>query len=132
MRLVSLLPSATEIVFALGAADELVGRSPECDYPPAALDVPVVSRNLIDPDVLSSGEIDAAVARHLSGGGSLYQIDEAALRAARPDLIVTQALCEVCAASIHDVLAVAAQLDRRPEVVSLDPRNLRQIGRAHV
>ncbi len=127
MRIVSLLPSATEIVFALGGGDELVGRSPECDYPPEALDVPVVSRNRIDPNVLSSGEIDAMVARHVADGGSLYQVDEDALRMARPDLILTQALCDVCAASMHDVIAVAARLDHRPEVLSLDPRDLRQV-----
>jgi len=134
VRIVSLLPSATEMVFALGAGDDLVGRSPECDYPPEALDVPVVSENRIDPNRLSSGEIDAAVAGHLADGGSLYRVDEEALRAARPDLILTQALCEVCAASIHDVVAVAGRLDLRPDILSLDPRDLRPVfdGIVHV
>ena len=132
MRVVSLLPSATEIVFGLGAGDELVGRSPECDYPPEARDVPVVSRNLIDPAVLSSHEIDRAVASHLGDGGSLYHVDEAALQAARPDVILTQALCEVCAASLNDVKAVASKLDHRPEIVSLDPRNLHEVFEAIV
>lgn len=132
MRVVSLLPSATEIVFALGAGDELVGRSPECDYPPEARDVPVVSRNLIDPTVLSSHEIDRAVTSHLGDGGSLYHVDEAALHAARPDVILTQALCEVCAASLNDVVAVASKLDHRPDIVSLDPTDLRQVFEAIV
>jgi len=127
VRIVSLLPSATEIVFGLGAGDELVGRSPECDHPPEALEVPVVSENRIEPSRPSSAEIDAAVASHLADGGSLYRIDRRALRAARPDLILTQALCDVCAASIHDVAAVAATLDARPEILSLDPRDLRPV-----
>lgn len=127
MRVVSLLPSATEIVYAIGAGDELVGRSPECDYPPEARRVPVVSHNLIDPTVLSSREIDDAVARHLAEGGSLYHVDEAALREARPDVILTQNLCDVCAASIDTVVAVAAKLGRRPDIVSLDPRDLDEV-----
>ena len=127
MRVVSLLPSATEIVFALGAGDELVGRSPECDYPPQAIEVPVVSKNRIDPTVLSSAEIDAAVERHVAVGGSLYHVDEDALRMARPDLVLTQALCDVCAASMGDVVTAASRLDHRPEVLSLDPRNLRDV-----
>ena len=129
MRIVSLLPSATEILFALGLEDEIVGVSPECDYPPAARTKPVVSQNLIEPEAMGQGDIDAAVVAHLREGGALYHVNVEKLRAAAPDVIFTQNLCEVCAASVQDVTAVAAELPKRPEIVSLDPSDLDEVIR---
>jgi len=124
MRIASLLPSATEILFALGLDDEVVGVSPECDFPAAARDRPVLSRNLIHPETMTQREIDGKVVQHLHDGGSLYHIDAGLLEAAAPDVIFTQGLCEVCAASIEDVKSVASKLSRPPKVVSLDPTDL--------
>src|SRR3989441_4434628 len=124
MRLASLLPSATEILFALGLDDEVGGVSPECDFPAAARERPVLSRNLIHPETMTQREIDGKVVQHLHDGGSLYHIDAGLLEAAAPDVIFTQGLCEVCAASIQDVKAVASKLSHPPKVVSLDPTDL--------
>ena len=124
MRIASLLPSATEILFALGLQDEVVGVSPECDYPPAAKGKPVLSRNVIHPDMMSQAEIDAKVRQHLQHAGSLYHIDEEMLAKVEPDIVFTQGLCEVCAASIEDVTSVASRLRPAPRVVSLDPTDL--------
>jgi len=124
MRIVSLLPAATEIVYALGLGDDLVGVSPECDYPPAACDKPVVSRALLPTEGESSGETSRIVGERLESGGALYQVDEAALRAAQPDLIVTQGLCAVCAPTLGDVEDVARRLPNEPDILSLDPHRL--------
>ena len=124
MRIVSLVPSATETLFALGLQDEVVGVSPECDFPPAARDKPVLSRNTIQPETMSQAAIDGKVAEHLRGGGSLYHVDARLLEEAAADVIFTQGLCEVCAASIEDVKSVASKLARPPEVISLDPTDL--------
>ena len=124
MRIASLVPSATEILFALGLGDEIVGVSPECDYPAAAREKPALSRNAIHPDSLTQGEINGKVVQHLHDGGSLYHIDAALLEAAAPDVIFTQGLCEVCAASIGDVTSAASKLPHPPRVVSLDPTDL--------
>jgi iron complex transport system substrate-binding protein len=124
MRIASLLPSATEILFALGLDDEVVGVSPECDYPAAARGKTVLSRNLITPEMMSQGEIDAKVVEHLRDGGSLYHVDDRLLEEAAPDVIFTQGLCEVCAASIEDVKSAASKLPKPPKVVSLDPTDL--------
>ena len=97
MRIASLLASATEMVYALELGDRLVAISHECDYPPEALSRPRVSRPRFDPAGLSSGAIDAAVRASMASHGAVYQLDEDGLRAARPDLILTQAVCEVCA-----------------------------------
>ncbi|MFZ2503892.1 MAG: cobalamin-binding protein, partial [Nocardioides sp.] len=96
MRIVSLLPSATEILFALGAADDLVGVTFECDYPPEARAKTVVSTSTL-PEGLDAAGIDAAVSAALAAGEDLYRLDTAALAALEPDLVVTQALCAVCA-----------------------------------
>ncbi|MGH2468077.1 MAG: ABC transporter substrate-binding protein, partial [Candidatus Limnocylindrales bacterium] len=127
MRIVSLLPSATEIVFALGLGDELVGRSHECDHPPEALAVPVMTRAAgAGPDP-SSREIHQRVKERLHGGSSLYELDEAALAAAHPDLILTQELCAVCAVNYRQVTAAVRRLDAEATVVSLEPASIEGI-----
>ena len=124
MRICSFLPSATEIIYALGRGDSLCGVSHECDFPPDARTKPVVVRSRIDPAALSSREIDEAVRDLALRGENIYEIDEAALAAARPDLVITQRLCEVCAVSFEDVERAAARLDPPPAVMSLDPHGL--------
>jgi iron complex transport system substrate-binding protein len=126
MRIVSLVPSATETLFALGLGAEVSAVTHECDYPPQALNVPKVTRDVIGPG-LGPAEIDAAVRALTEAGRSIYELDEAALRRLQPDLIVTQALCSVCAVSVDDVRAVAARLDPVPEIVSLDPHTLGEV-----
>jgi iron complex transport system substrate-binding protein len=128
MRIVSLLPSATEIVCALGAGDELVGISHECDFPAAIRDRPVLTRSRIDPSG-TSGAIDAAVRDVLRGALSIYAVDEERLAALAPDVIVTQDLCEVCAVSLDDVRAAVARLAHRArvEIVSLRPTHLADV-----
>lgn len=127
MRIASLLPSATEIVCALGLADALVGVSHECDFPPEVVGRPVLTAPKIDPRG-TSAEIDAAVRRLVRDGLSVYRIEDAALRAARPDLIVTQDQCEVCAVSFGEVeQAARALLDAPAHIVSLRPLRLDDI-----
>jgi iron complex transport system substrate-binding protein len=121
MRICSLLPSATEIVAALGLADQLVGVSEECRWPPEVVGKPVVTAARIDPARLSSREIDAAVRDAVRDGRSLYAVDAELIAALAPDVIVTQDLCTVCAVSSGE-LASACPLPA--EIVSLDPRNL--------
>lgn len=126
-RIASLLPSATEIVCLLGAEDELVGVSHECDFPASARGKRVLTRSRIE-DEGSSGAIDAAVREVLRDALGLYAVDDAGLRAARPDVIVTQDLCEVCAVSLDDVRAAVARLAARAaeevQIVSLSPTRL--------
>ena len=127
MRIVSLLPAATEICFALGLGNDLVGVSPDCDHPPAAGEKPVVSRTLLQYEGKSSGETSRMVGERLESGGGLYQVDEPALRRADPDLILTQGLCEVCAPTLGDVEDVARRLPREPAILSLDPHRLMDV-----
>ncbi len=127
MRIVSLLPAATEIAFAIGLGADVVGVSPESDYPAPARDVPKVSRTLLNDRPGSSAETSRAVGERLAAGSALYEIDEEALTAARPDVILTQALCEVCAPMVDDVRAAAGRLPRKPKIVSLDPHSLRDV-----
>src|SRR5688572_20264012 len=126
MRIVSLVPSATEMLFALGLGSEVTAVTHECDHPAAARDLPTVTRDLIGPG-LPPAEIDRAVRELTEQGRAIYELDEDALRRARPDLIVTQALCAVCAVSYDDVKTVAERLDPVPEVVSLDPHTLGEV-----
>jgi len=123
MRIVSLVPHATELLFALGLDEEVVGVTHECDYPADALALPKVTRDAL-PAGLSAGEIDAAVRERTSAGESIYELDTAELAALEPDLIVTQALCPVCAVSYEDVAAIADQLPSQPRVIALDPKTL--------
>lgn len=127
MRIVSLLPSATDLVCSLGLRDQLVGRTHECDWPPGIEDVPVMTTDALDTGLMSSGEIDRAVGTSTHTGSSIYALDHEALAAARPDLILTQELCEVCAVSYTEVLRAARVMDIGPRVVSLEPGTLEEI-----
>jgi iron complex transport system substrate-binding protein len=126
MRIVSLVPSATEMLFALGVGDEVIAVTHECDYPPEALELPRVTRDVIGPG-LPPDEIDRAVRELTEQGRAIYELDEQALRRLQPDLIVTQALCAVCAVSYDDVRAVAERLDSRPQVLALDPHTVGEV-----
>jgi iron complex transport system substrate-binding protein len=123
VRIASLVPSATEMLFALGLGEQVVAVTHECDYPPEAETKRRLTRSLV-PEGLSAGEIDAAVRKLTGEGRHLYALDEDALTELDVDLIVTQALCEVCAVSYDDVVAVATRLPTRPQVISLDPDDL--------
>jgi iron complex transport system substrate-binding protein len=126
MRIVSLVPSATEMLFALGLGEEVAAVTHECDHPPEVLDLPRVTRDVIGPG-LAPAEIDRAVRALTEEGRAIYELDEARLRALQPDLIVTQALCAVCAVSYDDVQALADEMDPRPDVISLDPHTLGEV-----
>jgi iron complex transport system substrate-binding protein len=126
MRIASLVPSATEMLFALGLGDRVVAVTHECDYPPGAEQLPHLTRSVI-PEGLDAAGIDAAVRERTSRGESLYELDEEVLTQLDVDLIVTQAVCEVCAVSFDDVRAVAERLPTTPEVISLDPSTLGEV-----
>jgi iron complex transport system substrate-binding protein len=117
---VSLVPHATELLFALGLGDQVVGVTHECDYPDEAQDLPQVTRDVLEPG-LAPGEIDAAVRARTQAGESIYELDEELVRELEPDLIVTQALCHVCAVSVDEVRALAQDMPGPPHVIALDP-----------
>ena len=123
MRIVSLVPHATELLFALGLGEEVIAVTHECDHPPRALELPRVTRDAL-PAGLSAVEIDAAVRERTERGEAIYELDEDALRALEPELIVTQALCPVCAVSYTEVAELARRMPSRPRVISLDPHTL--------
>src|SRR5690242_2822157 len=123
MRIASLVPSATEMLFALGLGHSVVAVTHECDYPEEAAELPHLTRSVI-PDGLSAAEIDREVRERTERGEAIYELDADEVRELEPDLIVTQAVCEVCAVSFEDVTKVAAGMDPRPEVLSLDPTTL--------
>ena len=124
MRICTFLPSATEIIYMLGLGDSLHGVSHECDFPSDALGKPKVVRSRFDPDTLSSSEIDKLVTEMMMRGENIYEVDEDTLVEARPDLVVTQQLCEVCAVSFEDVQQAVGRLDSPPDVLSLDPHGI--------
>src|SRR5436190_6428089 len=126
MRIVSLLPSATEILCALGLEEQLVGVTHECDFPPSVKALPKVTRTLIPHDA-SSREIDDLVRERLKTDRALYTLDMPALEALRPDLLVTQALCDVCAVAEAEVSAAACSLPGRPRVLNLEPMSLEEV-----
>jgi iron complex transport system substrate-binding protein len=127
MRIATLLPSATEIVCALGLAGDIVGITHECDFPPEIRTRPVIVRGKIDSARLSSAAINAEVEGALARGENLYAIDLEALAESRPDLLITQDLCEVCALPGTDVEAAVARLPNPPEIVRLHPHTLSDI-----
>jgi len=127
MRIVSLLPAATEICFALGLGDDVVGVSPECDFPRAVREKPIVSRGLLRYDGKTSGETSRMVGERLVAGEALYQVDESALRSSGADLILTQGLCDVCAPTLGDVEDIARRLPRTPAIESFDPHRLEDV-----
>ncbi|MCS6977190.1 MAG: cobalamin-binding protein [Gemmatales bacterium] len=126
MRIVSLLPSATEIICELGLGGQLVGVTHECDYPPFVLSLPKVTRTLIPADA-SSRQIDAMVRERLRTQRALYTLDLPVLEQLRPDLIVTQALCDVCAVAEEEVKQAACTLPGQPRVVNLEPMRLEEV-----
>jgi iron complex transport system substrate-binding protein len=123
MRIVSLVPHATELLFALGLGDDVVAVTHECDFPSQTARLPTVTRDAL-PQGLSAGEIDAAVRERTERGEAIYELDTRRLAELEPDLIVTQELCAVCAVSYDDVRKVAESLPGRPRVIALDPTTL--------
>ena len=126
-RIVSFLPAATEIAYALGAGDEIVGRSHECDYPAQVQRLPVVSKPALAIGEMSQVEIDNAVAAQLASGESLYQVDEILLRDLAPDVVFTQDLCQVCAPSGTELTRALRDLPSKPQVLWLTPRTIQEI-----
>ena len=126
MRIISLVPNGTEILFAVGAGDLVVGVSHECDWPEEARRRPILTGSALPPD-LSAAAIDQAVSAQVGSGLSLYTLDEARIAELAPDLIVTQKLCPVCAVSTEQVEGAVRPLLRCPEIVSLDPRTLADV-----
>ncbi len=114
------------MLFALGLGSDVIAVTHECDYPPAALELPKITRDVLPPG-LSAAQIDAAVKERTMTGESIYELDTDQLRDLRPDLIVTQALCSVCAVSYDDVRAIAEELETQPQVVSLDPHTIGEV-----
>jgi iron complex transport system substrate-binding protein len=123
MRIVSLVPHATELLFALGLGPDVVGVTHECDFPPAAGELQRITRDVL-PSGLSAAGIDAAVRERTLNGEAIYELDRQALAALEPELIVTQALCPVCAVSYEEVAELARELPSRPRVLALDPKTL--------
>ena len=126
VRIVSLLPSATEILFAVGAGADVVGVTFECDFPPEARQRRIVSNTTL-PEGLTPAQIDGAVRARLEAGEDLYTLDEGALRAIDPDLVVTQDLCAVCAVDISEVDQALEHLGCRADVLTLDPMTLDEV-----
>jgi iron complex transport system substrate-binding protein len=126
VRIVSLVPHATELIFALGLGSEVVAVTHECDYPSPARELPSVTRDAL-PAGLSAREIDSAVRERTGEGASIYSLDSALLAALEPDLIVTQALCPVCAVSYEEVAELAPKLPSHPDVIALDPHTLGEV-----
>lgn len=126
MTIVSLLPSATEIIAALGLEDRLVGVTHECDFPPSVRALPKVTRTLVPTDA-TSGQIDELVRERMKTDRALYTLDLPTLEALAPDVIVTQTLCGVCAVAEEEVRAAACELPAAPTIINLEPKNLEQV-----
>lgn len=126
MRIASLVPSATEMLYALGLGESVVAVTHECDFPPGASALPHVTRSII-PEGLPAGEIDRAVRERTEKGEAIYALDEELLHELQPDLIVTQQVCAVCAVSFADVTKVAERIDSQPAVMSQDPATLGEV-----
>lgn len=126
-RIVSFLPAGSEIVHALGAGADLVGRSHECDYPDYVRRLPIVSKPSLELDGLNQSEIDAAVSERMKSGESLYVVDELLLHELAPDVILTQDLCQVCAPSGNELTRALKSLPTNPTVIYLTPRTLAEI-----
>jgi iron complex transport system substrate-binding protein len=127
LKIYSFIPSATEMVYALGLGDQLCGVTHECDYPTDARTKPVAIRSLIDSSSLSQREIDDRVVESMNHGHGLYSIDKVLLRDNKPDVVITQELCDVCSVSLRDVLSTISDLSSSCEVVSLKPRGLKGV-----
>jgi iron complex transport system substrate-binding protein len=126
-RIVSFLPSATEMICALGLGDRLLGVTHECDYPPEIMGKTIVVRSVLPIECMSQSEIDSAVTQRLRSGLSLYQVDEALMQEIAPDLVVTQDLCQVCAPSGNEVSQLLKVLPSKPQILWLTPKSLEQI-----
>jgi iron complex transport system substrate-binding protein len=126
-RIVSFLPSATEMVYALGLEERLLGVTHECDWPPAATKKPIVVRAVLPIETMSQREIDDAVSARMRNGESLYRVDEELMRELAPELILTQDLCQVCAPSGNEVTQLLATLPAKPEILYLTPRTVEEI-----
>ena len=126
MRICSLLPSATEILYALGLGDSVVGVTHECDYPPEAAKKPPLIRPRVDPQA-SPAAIDREVTELVSRGESIYAVDAELLASLAPDLIITQDLCHVCAASPEDLATALTRFSKRPKILSLTPHSLADV-----
>lgn len=127
MRIVSLLPSLTEICFTLGLEHQLSAVTHECDYPARAQSLPFITRSILPPGLTDGAEIDRRVKAAVAEGKALYELDVDKLKGLQPDLILTQELCPVCAVSVEDVRSIAGQLDPVPEVASVEPRTLDEV-----
>src|SRR4051794_35771957 len=126
VRIVSLVPSATEMLFALGLGGEVIAVTHECDFPPETAELPQITYSVI-PEGLPPAEIDARVRELTEAGEAIYGLDEELLTELEPDLIVTQALCAVCAVSYEDVRAIATRIETKPKVISLDPTTIGEV-----
>ena len=126
-RIVSFLPSATEMICALGLGDRLMGITHECNYPPEIMGKPIVVRGVLPIESMSQSEIDSAVTERLRNGQSLYRVDETMIREISPDLIVTQDLCQVCAPSGNEVSQLLRLLPTKPQILWLTPKSIEQI-----
>jgi iron complex transport system substrate-binding protein len=127
LRLISFLPAATEMVFALGAGDNLVGVSHECDFPPAARTKPVVVKPSLPLETMTLSEIDTAVAQRIGSGQSLYEVDEHLLEKIAPTHILTQELCQVCAPSGNEITRALAALPVKPQILWFSPHGIEEI-----
>ena len=127
LRIVSFLPAATEMIYLLGLGDNLVGRSHECDYPTQVKDKPVIVDCALNLSKMSMAEIDVAVTKQIASGKSLYKVDETKLRAAAPNLLVTQNLCQVCGPAGNEVSQVLKTLSAPPKIIWQTPRSFEEV-----